>query len=49
VIAIRTAPQAWTPGGAFWEGGVPELSDRAAMRAAREALVEGKSRQRVGW
>jgi 3D-(3,5/4)-trihydroxycyclohexane-1,2-dione acylhydrolase (decyclizing) len=49
VIAIRTAPQAWTPGGAFWEVGVPELSDRAGVRAAREALVAGKRGQRVGW
>ena len=29
VIALRTAPQAWTEGGAFWEVGVPAVSDRA--------------------
>ena len=49
VIAIRTAPQVWTEGGAFWEVGVPELSDRAEVRAARAVLEEGKRRQRVGW
>jgi 3D-(3,5/4)-trihydroxycyclohexane-1,2-dione acylhydrolase (decyclizing) len=49
VIAIRTAPQAWTPGGAFWEVGVPQLSARAEVQAAREALVAGKQHQRLGW
>jgi len=49
VIAIGTAPRAWTPGGAFWEVGVPEVSGRAEVVAAREALVEGKRGQRVGW
>jgi len=49
VIAIGTAPRAWTPGGAFWEVGVPEVSERAEVVAAREALAEGKRGQRVGW
>ncbi len=49
VIAIRTAPSEWTPGGAFWEVGVPEESERVEVRAAREALVAGKRGQRVGW
>jgi 3D-(3,5/4)-trihydroxycyclohexane-1,2-dione acylhydrolase (decyclizing) len=49
VIAVRTAPDRWTPGGAFWEVGVAEVSDRAEIAAARERLVEGKQRQRVGW
>jgi 3D-(3,5/4)-trihydroxycyclohexane-1,2-dione acylhydrolase (decyclizing) len=49
VIAIRTDPHAWTEGGAFWEVGVPEVSDRAEVRKAREQLEEGKTRQRVGW
>ena len=49
VIAIETAPDRWTPGGAFWEVGVAEVSDRAEIAEAREQLLEGKRRQRVGW
>jgi 3D-(3,5/4)-trihydroxycyclohexane-1,2-dione acylhydrolase (decyclizing) len=49
VIAIETAPDAWTPGGAFWEVGVAEVSERGEVAAARERLLEGKSHQRVGW
>jgi 3D-(3,5/4)-trihydroxycyclohexane-1,2-dione acylhydrolase (decyclizing) len=49
VIAIEVAPEAWTPGGAFWEVAVPEVSDREEIAAAHERLLEGKSRQRVGW
>jgi 3D-(3,5/4)-trihydroxycyclohexane-1,2-dione acylhydrolase (decyclizing) len=49
VIAIETAPNAWTPGGAFWEVGVAEVSARQEVTAAHERLLEGKGRQRVGW
>ena len=49
VIAIETAPDQWTPGGAFWEVGVAEVSDRAEIAAAHEQLVAEKRRQRVGW
>jgi 3D-(3,5/4)-trihydroxycyclohexane-1,2-dione acylhydrolase (decyclizing) len=49
VIVIRTAPHDWTPGGAFWEVGVPEVTDRPEVAGARERLLEGKERQRVGW
>ena len=49
VIAIRTAPDRWTPGGAFWEVGVAEVSDREEVAAAHERLLEGKREQRVGW
>ena len=49
VIAIETAPGRWTPGGAFWEVGVAEVSDRPEVNAARERVLEGKQRQRVGW
>jgi 3D-(3,5/4)-trihydroxycyclohexane-1,2-dione acylhydrolase (decyclizing) len=49
VIAVRTAPHAWTEGGAFWEVGVPERSERPEVAAARARMSEGKRRQRVGW
>jgi 3D-(3,5/4)-trihydroxycyclohexane-1,2-dione acylhydrolase (decyclizing) len=49
VIAIRTAPDRWTPGGAFWEVGVAEVSGREEIAAAHERLLDGKRRQRVGW
>ena len=49
VIVIRTAPHDWTPGGAFWEVGVPEVTPRPEVAGARERMLEGKRRQRVGW
>jgi 3D-(3,5/4)-trihydroxycyclohexane-1,2-dione acylhydrolase (decyclizing) len=49
VIAIETAPEQWTPGGAFWEVGVAEVSDRPEIGAAHEGIREGKRGQRVGW
>jgi 3D-(3,5/4)-trihydroxycyclohexane-1,2-dione acylhydrolase (decyclizing) len=49
VIAIETAPDRWTPGGAFWEVGVAEVSERAEVAEARERVREAKERQRVGW
>jgi 3D-(3,5/4)-trihydroxycyclohexane-1,2-dione acylhydrolase (decyclizing) len=47
VIVIRTAPHDWTPGGAFWEVGVPEVTPRAEVSAARGRLLEGKRSQRI--
>jgi 3D-(3,5/4)-trihydroxycyclohexane-1,2-dione acylhydrolase (decyclizing) len=49
VLVVRTAPHDWTPGGAFWEVGVPEVSERAEVRQAHESLLRGKLRQRAGW
>jgi 3D-(3,5/4)-trihydroxycyclohexane-1,2-dione acylhydrolase (decyclizing) len=49
VIALRTAPDAWTEGGAFWQVGVPEVSERPAVDEARARQSEGRSAQRVGW
>jgi 3D-(3,5/4)-trihydroxycyclohexane-1,2-dione acylhydrolase (decyclizing) len=47
VIAIRTDPQAWSPGGAFWEVGVPEVSSRSEVNAARTAMDLGKAAQQI--
>jgi 3D-(3,5/4)-trihydroxycyclohexane-1,2-dione acylhydrolase (decyclizing) len=49
VIAVESASQRWTPGGAFWEVGVAEVSEREEIAAAHERLLEEKRRQRVGW
>ncbi len=35
VIALQTDAYSWTGGGAFWEVGVPEVSDRPQVQAAR--------------
>lgn len=48
VIVIDTDPDSWTDGGAFWEVGVPEVSERRAVRAARRAMVAAKRAQRIG-
>ena len=49
VIALRTHPHRWTEGGSFWEVGVPEVSESPSVRAARQAMDEGRSTQRIGW
>jgi 3D-(3,5/4)-trihydroxycyclohexane-1,2-dione acylhydrolase (decyclizing) len=49
VITMETQPDAWTEGGAFWEVGVPEVSERAEVRAARDAMDAAKHDQRTGW
>ena len=49
VIALRTDAYSWTEGGSFWEVGVPEVSDRPEVVAARADVDAGKSDQRVGW
>jgi 3D-(3,5/4)-trihydroxycyclohexane-1,2-dione acylhydrolase (decyclizing) len=48
VIVVPIDPYAWTEGGAWWEVGVPEVSERSQVRAARAEWEEGKKRQRVG-
>ncbi|MCP4962444.1 MAG: 3D-(3,5/4)-trihydroxycyclohexane-1,2-dione acylhydrolase (decyclizing), partial [Actinomycetia bacterium] len=49
VIALQTHQNTWTEGGSFWEVGVPEVSDRDEVQAARAELVQGKADQRQGW
>ena len=48
VIVIDTDPHAWTEGGAWWEVGVPETSDRPSIQQARQALDAAKAKQRRG-
>ena len=48
VICIKTQPSQWTPGDAWWDVGVPEVSDREEVRQARSDHTEGQKRQRLG-
>ena len=48
VIVLQTDPDVWTEGGAFWEVGVPEVSDRPEVMAAKAAMRAGKANQRIG-
>jgi 3D-(3,5/4)-trihydroxycyclohexane-1,2-dione acylhydrolase (decyclizing) len=48
VIVIRTDPSAWSEGGAFWEVGVPEVSSRPEVVAARRRMDAGRLAQWVG-
>ena len=49
VIVIETDPKVMTTeGGAWWDVTVPEVTARAEVRAAREAYVAAKARQRTG-
>ena len=48
VISIVTDAYSWTPGDADWDVGVPEVSDRALVRAARVEQEKMRRRQRIG-
>ncbi len=45
VVVIKTHPSAWTESGAWWEVGVPQVSHRSEIAAAREELDEAKTHQ----
>lgn len=45
VVVVRTDPRAWTDAGAWWEVGVPSVTDRAEVVSAREELEAGKRGQ----
>jgi 3D-(3,5/4)-trihydroxycyclohexane-1,2-dione acylhydrolase (decyclizing) len=48
VIVVPIDQYTWTEGGAWWEVGVPEVSERPGVRTAREGWESDKRRQRVG-
>ena len=48
VVSIATDPSAWTPGDAWWDVGVPEVSARESVTAASAAQRQGRAKQRVG-
>jgi 3D-(3,5/4)-trihydroxycyclohexane-1,2-dione acylhydrolase (decyclizing) len=48
VIVIRTEAQDWTPGDAWWDVGVAEVSARDSVRAATRDQQAARRRQRAG-
>ncbi|CAI2433391.1 3D-(3,5/4)-trihydroxycyclohexane-1,2-dione hydrolase [Serratia ficaria] len=48
VIAIATHAYSWTPGDAWWDVGVPEVSPRESVNQARLEHVAGRKNQRIG-
>lgn len=48
VIVIRTDPFTWTGGDAWWDVGVPEVSEKESVRVARAAHDTERKHQRVG-
>jgi 3D-(3,5/4)-trihydroxycyclohexane-1,2-dione acylhydrolase (decyclizing) len=48
VIVVKTDAYTWTPGDAWWDVGVPEVSPRETVKKARADHAEGRKRQRVG-
>ncbi len=48
VIVIDTHPYEWTEGGSWWEVGVPEVSGRDQVLAARAEWDAERKHQRVG-
>ncbi len=48
VIVVPVDQYTWTEGGAWWEVGIPEVSERPGVRSARDAWEADKQKQRVG-
>jgi 3D-(3,5/4)-trihydroxycyclohexane-1,2-dione acylhydrolase (decyclizing) len=48
VIVIRTDPDAWTGGDAWWDVGVPEVSQREDVRVAKAEHEAERKHQRPG-
>jgi 3D-(3,5/4)-trihydroxycyclohexane-1,2-dione acylhydrolase (decyclizing) len=48
VIVTSVRDSDWTEGGAFWQVGVPEVSEKAEVRQARASMDAGLTRQRKG-
>ena len=49
VISIATHPCSWTPGDAWWDVGVPEVSARESVNQAYTEHLTGRQQQRVGF
>src|SRR3954452_9520494 len=48
VLTIVSDAYTWTPGDAWWDVGVPQVSARESVREASKDQLEGRKKQRVG-
>jgi 3D-(3,5/4)-trihydroxycyclohexane-1,2-dione acylhydrolase (decyclizing) len=48
VLSIVTDAYSWVPGDADWDVGVPEISKRDSVKAAREHQLKIRAKQRIG-
>jgi 3D-(3,5/4)-trihydroxycyclohexane-1,2-dione acylhydrolase (decyclizing) len=48
ILTIVSDAFAWTPGDAWWDVGVPQVSQRPEVNAAAKDQQEGRRKQRVG-
>ena len=48
VISINSDAHTWTPGGADWYVGVPEINERESIRKARKSQEAFRAKQRQG-
>lgn len=48
VIVIDVDEYTWTEGGAWWEVGIPQVSERAEVMVAKAAMDAEKKHQRIG-
>ncbi len=48
VLVVKSDAYTWTPGDAWWDVGVPEVSERDAVNKARADHSDGRKKQRVG-
>jgi 3D-(3,5/4)-trihydroxycyclohexane-1,2-dione acylhydrolase (decyclizing) len=48
VLTIVSDAFTWTPGDAWWDVGVPQVSARESVRDASKDQIEGRRKQRVG-
>jgi 3D-(3,5/4)-trihydroxycyclohexane-1,2-dione acylhydrolase (decyclizing) len=48
VIVVNTDAYSWTPGDAWWDVGVPEVSSSEKVRTARADHMAAKKKQRLG-
>lgn len=48
VLTIVSDAFTWTPGDAWWDVGVPQVSERAEVNTASKDQQEGRKKQRVG-
>jgi 3D-(3,5/4)-trihydroxycyclohexane-1,2-dione acylhydrolase (decyclizing) len=48
VIVMKTDPYTWTGGDAWWDVGVPEVSEREEVRVAKAEHEAERKRQRIG-